>query len=88
VTTSHDERALAADQEPSRPVVSVAAKEPLRSRSRLLDAVDRFGVYSWRLVGIGIVVLACLWLLRRTSAVVIPVVVALFIARVLAPVSC
>ena len=49
--------------------------------------VDRWGVLSWRLIGIGIVVLACFWLLMRIRAVVIPVIVAVFLARALAPVS-
>jgi predicted PurR-regulated permease PerM len=49
--------------------------------------VDRLGAYSWRLIGIGVVAVAALWLLNRMRAVVVPIVVALFLSRALAPVS-
>ena len=61
--------------------------QPPQTRRRVHPVVDRLGAYSWRLIGIGVVALAALWLLSRMRAVVIPIVVALFLSRVLAPVS-
>jgi predicted PurR-regulated permease PerM len=49
--------------------------------------VERLAAYSWRLIVIGIVLLASLWLVQRLSPVLIPVVIALFLTRFLAPVS-
>ncbi|HWM21412.1 MAG TPA: AI-2E family transporter [Ilumatobacteraceae bacterium] len=49
--------------------------------------VDRLGAYSWRLIGIGVVALAALWLLSRMRAVAIPIIVAVFLSRILAPIS-
>lgn len=49
--------------------------------------IERLAAYSWRLIVIGIVLLASLWLVRRLSPVLIPVVIALFLSRLLAPVS-
>jgi predicted PurR-regulated permease PerM len=54
---------------------------------RVHPLVDRLGAYSWRLIGIGIVLVALAWLLSRMRVVVIPVVVALFLTRALAPVA-
>jgi hypothetical protein len=45
---------------------------------RVHPVVDRLGAYSWRLIGIGVVAVAGLWLLSRMQAVLIPIVVALF----------
>jgi putative heme transporter len=59
---------------------------PARPR-RVPDLVDRLAAWSWRLIVIGIVVLACLWLLRQARVVFFPIVVALFLARALSPVS-
>jgi predicted PurR-regulated permease PerM len=49
--------------------------------------LDRLGAASWRLIGIGIVGLAALWLLSRLRVVVAPILVALFLSRALAPVA-
>jgi predicted PurR-regulated permease PerM len=49
--------------------------------------VDWLAAYSWRLIVIGIVVLAGLWLLRRLAPVVVPLVIAVFLTRLLVPVS-
>jgi predicted PurR-regulated permease PerM len=49
--------------------------------------VDHLAAYSWRLVAIGTVVVASVWLLGRLRAVVAALVVALLLARALAPVS-
>lgn len=60
---------------------------PSARRRRVHPVVDRLGAYSWRLIGIGVVAVAALWLLSRMRAVVIPIIVALFLSRILAPVS-
>src|SRR5687768_13893795 len=59
---------------------------PARPR-RVPDLVERLAAWSWRLIVIGIVVLACLWLLRPARVVFFPIVVALFRSRALSPVS-
>lgn len=48
---------------------------------------DRAAAYAWRLIVIGVVVLAALWVLRELRVVAFPVVVALFVARALSPVA-
>jgi predicted PurR-regulated permease PerM len=45
------------------------------------------GGYAWRLIVIGIVGLAALWLIRRLAPVLVPAVIALFLTRLLVPVS-
>jgi putative heme transporter len=54
--------------------------------SRVPPTLDRAAAYSWRLLVVGAAVAAGLWLLGRLLVVVIPVVVALLVARVLVPV--
>ena len=49
--------------------------------------VDRLGAYSWRLIGIGVVALAVVWLLGRMRTAVAPIVVAVLLTRALAPIS-
>lgn len=49
--------------------------------------IERWAAYAWRLIAIGVVALAALWVLRELRVVAFPVVVALFIARVLSPVA-
>jgi putative heme transporter len=49
--------------------------------------VARIAAYAWRLIAIAIVVVAGLWLLRQARAVVFPVLVAVFIARVMSPLN-
>lgn len=56
-------------------------------RGRVHPLIDRLGAYSWRLIGIGVIVVASLWLLSRMRAVVVPIVVAVFLTRALVPVS-
>jgi predicted PurR-regulated permease PerM len=48
--------------------------------------IDRVSSYCWRLIVIGIVALAVLWLLRQARVVFFPVVIALFLSRILSPV--
>ena len=57
------------------------------SRPPVHRLIDRAAAYSWRLIVIGVVVVACLWILRQARVVFFPIVVALFLARVLSPVS-
>ncbi|HEX7096473.1 MAG TPA: AI-2E family transporter [Acidimicrobiales bacterium] len=50
-------------------------------------ALRRAAAYSWRLIVVGFVVYGVLWLLDRLQLVLIPVVIALFLSRALAPVN-
>jgi predicted PurR-regulated permease PerM len=56
-----------------------------RWRRGVHPTVELLGAYSWRLIGIGIVVVAVVWLVSRLQLVLIPVVIALFLARALTP---
>ena len=49
--------------------------------------LDRMAMISWRLIVIGVVGLAALWLLRQVRVVFFPVVIALFLTRALSPVA-
>jgi predicted PurR-regulated permease PerM len=49
--------------------------------------VDLLAAYSWRLLVIGAAALAAFWLARLLSPVLIPAVVALFLTRLLTPIS-
>ena len=49
-------------------------------------SIDRLGVQAWRIIGIGVVGLAVLWLMRQIAVVLFPVVIALFLVRALSPV--
>jgi predicted PurR-regulated permease PerM len=51
----------------------------------LFPVIDRASAYCWRLIVIGIVVLAALWILRQARVVFVPVVIAFFLARILSP---
>ncbi len=56
-------------------------------RPRVHPFVDRLGAYSWRLIGIGVVALAVVWLLGRMRTAVAPIVIAVLLTRALAPIS-
>jgi predicted PurR-regulated permease PerM len=56
-------------------------------RPRVHPTVDRLAAYSWRLIVIGIVVVTVVWLLSRLRTVLVPVVLALFLTRGLAPIA-
>ena len=58
-----------------------------RQRPRIHPLVDRLGAYSWRLIGIGVVVLAGVWLLGRMRTAAAPLVIAVLLTRALAPIS-
>jgi predicted PurR-regulated permease PerM len=65
--------------------------EPLRDivpvrPSLVPKGLDRAAAYAWRLIVIGIVALAGLWLIREARVVFFPIVIALFITRALSPV--
>jgi predicted PurR-regulated permease PerM len=49
--------------------------------------VDRLGAYSWRLIGMGIVVVAVLWLLAQLWVVLLALGLAVLFSRALEPVS-
>ena len=53
-----------------------------RWRRGVHPTVELLGAYSWRLIGIGIVVVAVVWLVSRLQLVLIPVVIALFLLAV------
>lgn len=63
-----------------------AARGPTERR-QVHPLVDLLGAYSWRLIGIGVAALALLWLLARLRVVMIPIVIALFLSRALAPMA-
>jgi predicted PurR-regulated permease PerM len=64
--------------------MSTSSDDP---RGHVHPVVQRLAAYSWRLIVIAVVVLAVLWLLSRLRVVLIPVVVALFVTRALAPLA-
>ena len=49
--------------------------------------VEWLAGYSWRLIVIGIVALAGLWLIQRLAPVVVPLAIATFLTRLLLPIS-
>jgi predicted PurR-regulated permease PerM len=58
-----------------------------RAANGVHPTFDRLAAYAWRTIVIAVVVIASLWLLRQLRVVFFPVVVALFLARALSPVS-
>ena len=71
---------------------AVAGDVPARRRRSTQSVsvnptIERCAAYAWRLIAIGVVALAALWVLRELRVVAFPVVVALFVARVLSPVA-
>ncbi len=54
---------------------------------RVHPLVERAGAYSWRLLAIAAVVVGALWLIGQLTLVVAPTVVAVLVARALAPIS-
>lgn len=55
--------------------------------ARVPAQVRLAAAWSWRIVVIGVVALAVLWLLLRLATVVLPIILALFIASVLEPLA-
>lgn len=49
--------------------------------------IDRLGAYAWRLIGIGVVAVAILWLLAKLWVVVLAVTVAVLFSRALEPIA-
>jgi predicted PurR-regulated permease PerM len=63
-------------------------REVIRERPALVPTgLDRAAAYAWRLIVIGIVALAALWLIREARVVFFPIVVAVFVTRALSPIS-
>ena len=60
--------------------VSSAGGSP-RLAARINPVVDRLGVTSWRLVGIGLVFVAAIWVLTRLWVVVLAVAIATLFSR-------
>ena len=56
-------------------------------RPRIHPAIDRAGVTSWRLIGVGILFLAGVWVLSRLWVIVLAVAIAVLFSRALAPVA-
>lgn len=54
---------------------------------RVHPRVDRLAGYSWRLLVIAATAVALLWLARQLAPVLIPATVALFLTRILTPIS-
>lgn len=62
--------------------------EVLHERPKLVPkGLDQAAAYAWRLIAIGIVALAGLWLIREARVVFFPIVIAVFITRALSPIS-
>lgn len=57
------------------------------SSTRVSPTVDRLAAYAWRLTIIAIAGLGILWLLAQLRVVLFPIVIALFLTRVLMPVA-
>jgi predicted PurR-regulated permease PerM len=66
---------------------SVTRSDDEQPAPRVHPLVATLAAYSWRLIAIGVVALGVIWLLGRLRLVLIPVVVALFVVRGLAPVA-
>ena len=65
-----------------------SSNEVLHERPSLVPkGLERAAAYAWRLIVIGIVALAGLWLIREARVVFFPIVVAVFITRALSPIS-
>lgn len=67
--------------------VPSAGRPPTRGPAHINPVIDRLGVTSWRLVGIGIVFVAAVWVLTRLWVVVLAVALATLFARGLNPVA-
>lgn len=67
--------------------MAVSSKSPKQPKPKVPDALDRLAAYSWRLIVIGLVGLAALWILRQARVVFVPIVIALFLARALSPIA-
>src|SRR5215203_2114709 len=59
-----------------------------RRPPRVHPSIDRAAAYSWRILVIAALVVAALWLLGQLRVALFPVVVAVFLTRVLYPASC
>lgn len=69
-----------------RPVPS-ARRTPVAGRTRINPTIDRLGATSWRLVGVGLVFVASVWVLARLWVVVLAVAIATLFARAMNPVA-
>lgn len=65
--------------------VPSAGGPPRRGRERINPVIDRLGVTSWRLVGMGLVFVAAIWVLTRLWVVVLAVAIATLFARGMNP---
>jgi predicted PurR-regulated permease PerM len=65
--------------------VPATGGSPTRGRARINPVIDRLGVTSWRLVGMGIVFVATVWVLTRLWVVVLSVAIATLFARGMNP---
>jgi putative heme transporter len=54
---------------------------------RVHPLLDKLAAYAWRLIVIGIALLALLWLVQRIRVVVFAIVIALFLARAVSPLA-
>jgi putative heme transporter len=61
--------------------------EAVRRRTWVNPTVDRLGAYSWRLIGIGIVGLAAIWLVTQLWVVGLALGIAVLVSRALDPVA-
>jgi predicted PurR-regulated permease PerM len=75
-----------AEKDEVRPVPAVKGSSA-PGRARINPVIDRLGVTSWRLVGMGAVFVAAVWLLARLWVVVLAVAIATLFARAMNPVA-
>jgi len=67
--------------------VPATRRAPAAGRTRINPVIDRLGATSWRLVGVGLVFVASVWVLARLWVVVLAVAVATLFARGMNPVA-
>jgi len=66
-------------------VASTTEGSALAGRPRVHPVIDWLGVTAWRLIGIGIVFVAALWVLAKLWVIVVAVAIAVLFARALHP---
>jgi putative heme transporter len=66
-------------------VASTDGPSAVTESPRVHPVIERLGATSWRLIGIGIVFVAAIWLLARLWVIVLAVAVAVLFARALNP---
>jgi len=87
VVRDHETSVVEVGAPPSGYGLAHADRRPHVSEPTVDRRVDRLAQYAWRLLVIAAAVLAALYLLRLLSPVAIPAVIAVFLTRLLVPIS-